>query len=43
MSYKLHEKVFDKFLSKLSKDFEIWEPKRFVGKGRFNENIINFL
>lgn len=35
MGYKLKIKDFNALLNNLEKDYEIWAPKRFVGKGSF--------
>lgn len=37
MGYRMDLKDADRMFAKLQEEYEIWAPKRFVGKGRYSD------
>ncbi len=43
MGYKVSFEEANKIFDKLQEEYEIWAPKRFVGKGRYsNTDLIRY-
>ena len=39
MGYKVSFEEANKIFAKLQDEYEIWAPKRFVGKGRYSDKL----